>query len=372
MGLYADYGSQEIHDAVIAQVQDDCGEVLPEGDERRIYTDSVVAVLVAAYADFDTRAKMRFLRWATGDYLDPIGEMYGCARLPAESAVCTLRFSVDAAVSWATPVPAGTLVSTPDGYTFATDSDAEIAAGDTSVDVAATAVEAGDAYNGYVAGTVTIIESAVEGVTSAANVDQTAGGSDGEVSGDEDGDERYRQRIMIAQNAVSVAGPAWSYRALAMAADADVADAQVPEPDTPCVIDVWVLKSGGGDFTATELAAIQAAVSADDVRPMCDQVTVRQAVADQYSISVSYTCETASEAATVEAIEGEGGAIDSYVEWQMGAIGRDVNPQRLMKLMLDAGAVTVDVKSPKAAVVSAGHYASCTGRTVSHSEYEDQ
>lgn len=369
MPLFMDKTAQEAHDDVISWLQERVGEELPEGDERRIFAEALTAYLVAVSSDFADRARQRLLRYARGSALDAIGEMYGCDRLLAQSATCTLRFSVEEPASHDVAVPIGTLAATGDGAEFATTEDAAIPAGATSVDVPAEALDAGADGNGLVPGTVSVLEDALEDVVSVANVDQTVGGSDGETD-DEEGNEAYRARIRLAQNSVNTAGAAWAYRYHAMSARDDVADAQVPEPDVPCVIDVYVLRDGGGEFSPDELAEIQAAVAADDVRPLCDRVTVRQAAADPYEIDVSWTCPAPSMAAAVEAIEGDGGAIDRYAEWQAGAIGRDVNPQKLMAMMFEAGASTVSVRSPAAGATPDGHYAICTGRAVDHAEYQ--
>ena len=44
--------------------------------------------------------------------------------------------------------------------------------------------------------------------------------------------------------------------------------------------------------------------------------------------AVSYTHLTTpeTEAEVVSNVEGTGGAIDRYNEWQVGALGRDINP----------------------------------------------
>ena len=152
----------------------------------------------------------------------------------------------------------------------------------------------------------------------------------------------------------------------AKAADPNVVDVQVPNLDEAYTVYVYVVKSGGEQFSESELAVIQAACDADDVRPLGDLVEVRNAVRVEYAIDASYTCAAESEASVVEAIEGEGGAIDAYLEWQDETIGRDVQPQKLMALMFAAGAETVTVNAPGAAEVGDGRVAKCTSRTVTH------
>lgn len=365
MGLFLDYDAQTIHDEIIGYLQAGAGEVLPEGDERRTFGEAMTAYFLAVKADVDDVAKQKMLKYARGEVLDALGEMYGCERIVAVAATCTLRFEIAQAVSYDLVVPSGTVASTPDGRAFVTDAAATIEAGTTRADVSATADDVGSEYNGYVAGSVTVIRSALAFSATVENTDVTAGGTDGEPDDDE-GNESFRQRILLAQNAVNTAGTKSSYMAFAMAADANVASVQVPDLDEAYTVYIYVVKAGGELFSSDEIAVIQAACDADDVRPLGDLVEVRNATRDTYAINVSYTCAAADESAIVAAIEGEGGAVDAYLEWQDETIARDVQPQKLMALMFAAGAETVTVAAPTATAVSDGHVAKCTGKTVSH------
>ena len=365
MGLFLDYDAQTIHDRIIGYLQSAAGEVFPEGDERRIFAEAMTAYMLSILADIDDVAKQKMLKYARGEVLDALGEMYGCERILAEEATCMLRFTIDEAVSYDLVVPAGTVVSTPDGYAFTTDDDATIHAGAVYADVTATAEEVGSEYNEYVAGSVTVIRSALAFAATVENTDTTAGGTDGEPDDDE-GNELFRQRIRLKQNATNTAGTESSYMAFAKAADENVADVQVPNLDEAYTVYVYVVKVGGELFGEGELAVIQAACDADDVRPLGDLVEVRNAVRDTYTIDVAYTCAAADEGTVVEAIEGDGGAIDAYLEWQDETISRAIQPQKLMALMFAAGAETVTVNAPVAADVADGHVAKCTARTVTH------
>ena len=365
MGMFLDYDAKTIHDEILSYLQAATGEVLPEGDERRVFAEAMTAYMLAVLADIEDVAKQKMLRYARGEVLDALGEMYGCTRISPASAACTLRFTIASAVSYDLEVPAGTVASTPDGYAFVTLEDATIDAGDTYADVEAAAESTGSAYNGYVAGSVSVIRSALAFSATVANTGTTAGGSDGEPDDDE-GNELFRQRILLMQNAVNTAGTESSYMAFAKAADENVADVQVPDLDEEYTVNVYVVKKGGLQFSESELAVIQAACDADDVRPLGDLVEVSNATRSTYTITVSYTCAAENETAVVAAIEGTCGAIDQYLEWQDEKIGRAIQPQKLMALMFAAGAETVTVTSPSATSVSDGYVAKCTSKTVTH------
>lgn len=363
--MLIDFDSESVLDDVVGYLQDRCGEELPEGDERRMFAESLTAYLVALKADVDDVAKQKMLKYARGEVLDCIGEMYGCERIAAERATCTLRFSVDEEATEDIAIPANTSCCTAGGYAFSTTERAVIKAGELNATAAAVAEEAGSEYNGFVAGSVKIIQSAVAGVAAVENTDATHGGSDGEADDDE-GNDSYRARIMAAQNAVNTAGTASSYSYFAKSADSSIADVSVPEPDEAYTVNIYIVAKGGEQLSDGRLAAVKAVCAADDVRPLGDKVEVLNAGRVGYAVSVSYTCAADAEDEVQAAVEGAGGAIDKYVEWQDETIGRDINPQKLMALCFAAGADTVTVTSPAAGPVSNKQVAKCTSRTASH------
>jgi len=74
----------------------------------------------------------------------------------------------------------------------------------------------------------------------------------------------------------------------------------------------------------------------------------------------------ADEAQSVEAIEGPGGAIDRYLEWQMSRIGRAINPDYLLMLLVTSGALKVDITSPVHVDLSNIEVAKLKVKNVSH------
>ena len=365
MGMFIDYDAQTVHDGIIEFIQEHIGEVLPEGDERRMFADAMTAYLIAVMADVEDVAKQKMLAYARGEVLDGIGEMYGCARIEAQRASCMLRFSLDEPEVDDIDIPLNTVCSTASGIEFATTERGTIMAGDLTADIPAMAVEAGSGSNGFVPGSVKIIGTAVAGVTSVTNVDATSGGSDGEADDDE-GNASYRARILQAQNAVNTAGTASGYSYYARQADPTIADVSVPEQDTEYIVKIYVVGKGGVQLADEDLQAVKAVCAADDVRPLGDKVEVLNAERVEYTIDLSYTCSAEAEASVVSAVEGDGGAIDQYVEWQDESIGRGIKPQKLMALCFAAGADTVQVNSPESASVSDSQVAKCTSRTAAH------
>ncbi len=105
-----------------------------------------------------------------------------------------------------------------------------------------------------------------------------------DIAGVYEDDTDLRARTQLAPQGFSVAGPEGAYISLARNADGRVLDASAVSP-APCEVVVTVL-SRLGDGTAGQdlLDTVDAALSADDKRPLTDLVTTRTATIKQYAI----------------------------------------------------------------------------------------
>jgi len=94
----------------------------------------------------------------------------------------------------------------------------------------------------------------------------------------------YRKRIQLAPQGFSVAGPEGAYIFHALGADGRVLDASATSP-SPGVVVVTILSREGDGTASQDLLDIVAAwLSADDVRPLTDQVIVRSAQIVHYQV----------------------------------------------------------------------------------------
>lgn len=111
--------------------------------------------------------------------------------------------------------------------------------------------------------------------------------------------EALRQRIPEAFEGMSVAGPMKAYRFHAESADGRIADTW-PYSPAPCEVVVPVLVNGGnGVAPADVLAKVSAALSAEDVRPLGDLVTVKSITPVPYRIVATLYLPTGAEAEPV-------------------------------------------------------------------------
>ena len=359
--------SNTLYTSIVSAMEMMTGEPLYPGDERRIFTEALVQVITSVVNTCNAACNGKMLQYATGETLDALGDRMGVTRLQATPATATFRFTLTEVQLTDVTVPAGTLITTDGDIYFATDEDLTIPAGDAYGDITGTCTEAGADGNGYIAGAVAQLVDAIDKVSTAVNTTVTSGGSDHE------DDEEYRERIHLANSTFSCAGPTKAYQYYAKSADGSIIDVVVDSPSA-CKIDIYVLTDTGIP-TQTVLDAVEDICSADDVRPLTDQVEVKAPTAKSYDIEFKYYTTAENEQDCVATIEGDGGAIEQFTAWQSGAIGRNINPDKLMALCMapvsGVGCLRLDITSPSTTSVGAHEVAQVGSITVTHEVVEE-
>lgn len=216
----------DLYDETIRELSEAVGEALYPGDERRIFAEALVALLVSEHNIVEDAASQTALKYARGTALDALGERLNVMRLAGTPATTVLRFTLSSVRNVATAIPQWTKATADSEVYFATDAPATIPAGDMSVDVPATCTGPGEVGNGYLPKALSTLVDKIPYIQSVENVTETAGGSDGELY-DEEGDDHFRERIRLAVSALSVAGPERAYEYWAKSADAAIVDVSV-------------------------------------------------------------------------------------------------------------------------------------------------
>jgi phage-related baseplate assembly protein len=90
-------------------------------------------------------------------------------------------------------------------------------------------------------------------------------------------DDELRERVLLAPHSFSVAGPAGAYVYHARSASGDVRDASATSPEPGHVVVSVLSRTGDGTAPVGTLAAVEAALTANDVRPLTDLVIVQSA-----------------------------------------------------------------------------------------------
>lgn len=205
----------------IAMFEDETEKTLYPAQSERISISVFTKIFSLFKMQVNEAFKNLLLPYAKSIFLDIIGALLGCPRLSASQAVSTLLITLYETLSVDKIIPAGTEIETVDGeYIFTTDEDLTIKAGELTGQVTITSVKAGSALN-YKKGEITNIIQNLEYVESVTNITDAEGGSD------EEEDDAYRERLYIAAEKSSTAGPELAYKYYAMSADKSITDVQV-------------------------------------------------------------------------------------------------------------------------------------------------
>lgn len=359
MSLFVETDVETTVKELLADFEAETGTVLAASDQRRIFLMGFAYALAVFRNDLEETGKLNLLRYSSGEALDAIGELMGVSRGNAAGAKCTLKFTLSAVQASAVYIPAGTR-ATPDGNLFfATDEALVIAAGDQTGTVGATCTVAGEAGNGYVVGQIDTLVDGVTYVSSVTNTTESSGGADKE------GDDDLRDRIREAPFSFSTCGPTGAYKYWAMSASSDIADVAVDSPSAGTVR-IAVIKSGGviPESTDAVMAAVSAACSASDRRPLTDNVSVVPATAVETSITLTYYVSNDDIGQLAAIQEAVAAAVEEYKAWQTTSIGKDINPDRLHKMVMDAGASRCTITAPVYTAVTSPNVARFTATSV--------
>lgn len=176
-------------------------------------------------------------------------------------------------------------------------------------------------------------------------------------------DNRFRQRIQLALEGVSTAGPIGSYIFHALSASPLVKDVAVSSP-APGLVRVTILSTeGNGVPSAALLATVAAALNHEDVRPLCDTVEVVAAQITPYTVTATLTFYTGPDMALVRAAAEE--AVRKYVT-ENHRLGHDITLSGLFAALHQPGVQNVTLTAPAASlVIPDSHAAFCTSVVVS-------
>lgn len=339
---FVEIDAQAIEDALIQRFESTYGQTLYPGDVRRIFLQQLVPFLVGTLNSINDTGNANLLSNARGTRLEALGDLFDVTRLPAQNAICTMRFTLAAGAPTPITVPAGTRV-TPDGSIYFSTNGVMVITGAYG-DASCTAADAGSGGNNFAIGQISQLVDPVPYVASVSNTTASSGGSDIE------SDDDLRARIRMAPSSFSVAGPEGAYKYWATIADASISDVSVYSPaNAPGEVHVVILLEGGILPGQGVLDAVMVALDDKTKRPLTDKVVVEAAVASPYNIVASYYIseDWASQTAAIrDAIEGTSGAVAQYVARQRAVLGRDINPDKLRQYMMDCGADRVIITSP--------------------------
>ena len=318
---------------------------------ERLFIAWCAAVIVQQRVLINETAKKNVPRYAKGEYLDSLAELFkDIERLPATPAVAKFRFYISAAQNQSVIVPKGTRITFDGEITFETTEELEIKAGETYGEVNGKCQTVGLVGNNLAPGQVKEIVDVYDYYLKAENTTKTEGGAE------EEDDTSYYERMRESMESFSTAGPINGYIYHTKSVSTAIADVAATSPEAG-VVDIRVLLQGGEQPTKAVLEEIEEALNASDVRPLTDIVTVSMPEEDPFEVDLTYYISRNSQASTSIIDREARAAVEDYIKWQTGKMGRDINPSYLTQLVMAAGVKRVEVRKPTFQVVEETHVA---------------
>lgn len=348
--------------ATIADYEQRAGKVLQPAHIERLLINTFAYREHLLRQQVNEAYRQQHPRFATGLMLDLCGDDVSTPRLQAQPALTTLRFTAVLSGLEQIAVPKGTRVNA--GQTgFVTTEAALLTAAQSSAEVAAECTETGTVGNGWSVGQINSLAERLHPTieVTVANTTVSAGGAEIE------DDEAYRERVLLAPESFSVAGPVGAYQYWARQA-------------SPAVVDVYVANDTdgggqpiGGRVAVTVLAKdglpnaeligkIQAALSAEKRRPLCDTVVVKAPTAVDYTLDAELTLFTGTDARTAKAAAEQAWAV--YEAVRRSRLGLDIVPLDIQTALKVAGVYNVVLHNLPLTVVKPDQWARCTSTTI--------
>ncbi|WP_100406681.1 baseplate assembly protein [Bacillus solitudinis] len=332
-------------------------KILRPGDPIRIFLYSQALRELQLRVIIDDSAKQNLLKYSRGDFLEGLGAFSRTNRFDATASRVRTKFNLSEARPVDETIPQGTRVSPGGDIYFAVMEDTVVPAGQMSVEFLTECLQVGVVGNGFTPGQINILVDPLPWIATVENTEESLGGIDRE------GDDSFRDRIHLAPEGFSVAGPTGAYEYFTREYSPLVEDVLITSPSAG-VVDIRLLLKDGDLPTQTFLEGINVYLSDKERRPLTDNVLVNAPITVSYNLDVTYYIRSDDSLTETELKAQIEAAIDEYITWQRSKIGRDVNPSELMARIILAGAKRADVVSPIFATIAENEVAVIGTKTV--------
>ncbi len=352
--------------ALVKSYEKFTGRTLYPADPVQKFILWIADIIIQERILIDESAKQNVPRYAQGVYLDSLAEIFKDAyRLQPQAAATTFRFYLSTALPYQHLIPMGTRVAVDGNIVFETTEILYIDAGKQTGDVPAICQQVGEIGNGFVPGQITQLVDVFPYYDRVENITVSAGGAEQET------DSAFYERMRESMESFSTAGPSGAYIYHAKTASPLVADVAALSP-TPGVADIRVLLRDGELPTEEVLQEVQAQLSADKVRPLCDFVQVSAPDTVPLNIDATYYIPKPSQNSAAVITADVEKAVQDYIRWQTEKMGRDINPSVFVSYLMKTGIKRVVVRQPEYTVVPESEVAALNQCNVSSGGVEDE
>lgn len=329
---------EKIESEMLFHVREKTGLTLPRADPRLKFIQAIAAFVSIERNKLEHGLRQNRLSYAEDDMLDHMGTEMSTERLPAKYAKTTIAFVLEEDRVDALPIPEGTRFQVGDIY-FATNEAQIIPQGTHLYAVEATCTVPGEIGNGFLVGEISTLVEPLPYVKTVQNTTITNGGAD------EESDDAYAERIRLAPESFSVAGPEGAYIYWAKAASQNIADVKVDSP-VPGEVVVYILMADGTLPSDEDIALVEAKLMDNYTRPLTDKVRVAAPTLTNYTVEVEFWVSNQNSTVSPIIEKQVRQAFNDYLGWQRSKMGRDVDFSELIAKLKQEGAGRVSVNSP--------------------------
>lgn len=330
---------ETIYQQMLEKFQESTGYEMNGEADLAVRLRAAATQIMSLYHYADYVYRQAFPQTATGEGLDRHGELRGVSRKAAAKASGSLTFRMLSAQTVDRTVPEGTVCLTGQLVQFVTTEEGTIPAGETTVTVAAEAVESGTAGN-VLAGTIVRMQTLPAGVQEVTNQEAFSGGRDQEE------DEAYRTRILDVYRGVSNGVNEAFFKQLALSVDG--VDRVVVVPKINGIGSVGIIvDSDTGTVSDATLERVRMVVG--DYKEVCLELRVYRP--ESLSTAVQVKIVPISGCALEEAVSAVEGAIRDYV-FSLNA-GQTLYRSGLIHCAMETGLIQdIEVVTPETDTVA--------------------
>ena len=315
---------------MIKKYQELSGKTLSEASPETIIFNTISYMLALRDEKHNDDIKQNYLRFARELRLDLKGELYGSRgeRLGEQAARATVRFYISDIQVTNILIPKGTRLQYNNLY-FSTIEELEIQKGKLYVEGIIECNTEGTEANGIPIGQLRTLVDVFPHFDKAENITATNGGSIIE------SDESYKGRLREVPESFSTAGPDGAYIFWAKTAHQNIIDVAVITP-APTKVDIYLWTSEG-KATKEIKDQVEEIVNDRKVRPLTDNVEIKDPTIKEYNLKFDWYLNKEDESLSETIKMNVLNEIEDFISWQKAKMGRDLNPDELIKKVKLAG-----------------------------------
>lgn len=109
----------------------------------------------------------------------------------------------------------------------------------------------------------------------------------------------------------------------------------------------------------------------ENKRPLTDELTMRAPDVVEFDLEITYYINKSDANRELEIKAAVEAAVQSYLSWQESTIGRDLNPDKLVALVIAAGAKRLEVVTPQHQIIASDEIFKHRSAKVNYGGLED-